>query len=101
MVEEKGRVLKEKSLKKTPTGISGLDDITYGGLPEGRTTLVYGSAGSGKILMAMEFLVKGAENYGEPGVFMAFEETAEDLAENFASLGFNLDSLEARNKLVS
>jgi circadian clock protein KaiC len=51
--------------------------------------------------MAMEFLVKGAENYGEPGVFMAFEETAEDLAENFASLGFNLDSLEARNKLVS
>ena len=101
MVEEKGRVLKEKSLKKTPTGISGLDDITYGGLPEGRTTLVYGSAGSGKILMAMEFLVKGAENYGEPGVSMAFEETAEDLAENFASLGFNLDSLEARNKLVS
>lgn len=100
MVEEKGRVLKEKSLKKTPTGISGLDDITYGGLPEGRTTLVYGSAGSGKTLMAMEFLVKGAENYGEPGVFMAFEETAEDLAENFASLGFNLDSLEARNKLV-
>ena len=77
-------------MKKTPTGISGLDDITYGGLPEGRTTLVYGSAGSGKILMAMEFLVKGAENYGEPGVFMAFEETAEDLAENFASLGFNL-----------
>ncbi|AKB60203.1 circadian clock protein KaiC [Methanosarcina mazei] len=100
MVEEKGRVLKEKSLKKTPTGISGLDDITYGGLPEGRTTLVYGSAGSGKILMAMEFLVKGAENYGEPGVFMAFEETAEDLAENFASMGFDLDSLEARNKLI-
>ena len=101
MVEEKGRVLKEKSLKKTPTGISGLDDITYGGLPEGRTTLVYGSAGSGKFLIASEFLVIGAENYGEPGVFMAFEETAEDLAENFASLGFNLDSLEARNKLVS
>ncbi len=100
MVEEKGRVLKEKSLKKTPTGISGLDDITYGGLPEGRTTLVYGSAGSGKTLMAMEFLVKGAENYGEPGVFMAFEETAEDLAENFASMGFDLDSLKARNKLI-
>ncbi|KKG79746.1 KaiC 1 [Methanosarcina mazei] len=76
------------------------DDITYGGLPEGRTTLVYGSAGSGKTLMAMEFLVKGAENYGEPGVFMAFEETAEDLAENFASMGFDLDSLEARNKLI-
>ncbi len=100
MVEEKDRDLKEKSLKKTPTGISGLDDITYGGLPEGRTTLVYGSAGSGKTLMAMEFLVKGAENYGEPGVFMAFEETSEDLAENFASLGFGLDSLETRNKLI-
>lgn len=99
-MEEKDRILKEKILKKTPTGINGLDDITYGGLPEGRTTLVYGSAGSGKTLMAMEFLVKGAEKYGEPGVFMAFEETSEDLTENFASLGFDLDSLEARNKLI-
>lgn len=100
MIEENDRILKEKSLEKTPTGINGLDDITYGGLPEGRTTLVYGSAGSGKTLMAMEFLVKGAEYYGEPGVFMAFEETSEDLTENFASLGFDLDSLEARNKLI-
>lgn len=99
-MEEKDRILKEKSLEKTPTGINGLDEITYGGLPKGRTTLVYGSAGSGKTLMAMEFLVKGAENYGEPGVFMAFEETSEDLTENFASLGFDLDSLEARNKLI-
>lgn len=99
-MEEKDRVLKEKSLEKTPTGINGLDDITYGGLPKGRTTLVYGSAGSGKTLMAMEFLVKGAEKYGEPGVFMAFEETSEDLTENFASLGFDLDSLEARNRLI-
>lgn len=100
MIEEKGRVLKEKSLKKTPTGINGLDEITYGGLPKGRTTLVYGSAGSGKTLMAVEFLVRGAEKYGESGVFIAFEETAEDLTENFASLGFDLDSLEARNKLT-
>ncbi|AKB76750.1 Circadian clock protein KaiC [Methanosarcina horonobensis HB-1 = JCM 15518] len=100
MTEEKSRTLKEKSLEKTPTGINGLDDITYGGLPRGRTTLVYGSAGSGKTLMAMEFLVNGAEKYGEPGVFMAFEETAEDLTENFASLGFDLDSLEAENRLT-
>lgn len=100
MMEEKDGALKEKNLEKTPTGINGLDEITYGGLPKGRTTLVYGSAGSGKTLMAMEFLVKGAENYGEPGVFMAFEETSEDLTENFASLGFDLNSLEARNKLI-
>ena len=100
MTEKESRTLKEKSLEKTPTGISGLDEVTYGGLPEGRTTLIYGSAGSGKTLMAMEFLVKGAEKYGEPGVFMAFEETSEDLTENFASLGFDLDSLEAKNKLI-
>lgn len=100
MIEEKDRSLKEKALEKTPTGINGLDEITYGGLPKGRTTLVYGSAGSGKTLMAMEFLVKGAENYGEPGVFMAFEETSADLTENFASLGFDLDGLEASNKLI-
>lgn len=100
MIEEKDRILKEKSLEKAPTGINGLDNITYGGLPKGRTTLVYGSAGSGKTLMAMEFLVKGAQKYGEPGVFMAFEETAEDLTENFASLGFDLEGLEARDRLL-
>ena len=100
MIKEKIITLIEKSLEKTPTGINGLDNITYGGLPKGRTTLVYGSAGSGKTLMAMEFLVQGAEKYGDPGVFMAFEETAEDLAENFASLGFDLEDLEVRNKLI-
>jgi circadian clock protein KaiC len=92
--------LKEKSLEKTPTGITGLDDITYGGLPKGRPTLVCGSAGSGKTLLAMEFLIEGARMYGEPGVFMAFEETEEELVKNFASLGFDLDGLEAENKLV-
>jgi circadian clock protein KaiC len=97
---EKSSVLEEKALQKTPTGINGLDDITYGGLPEGRPTLIIGSAGSGKTLMAMEFLVKGAEKYDEPGVFMAFEETSEELTKNFASLGFDLDDLEARGKLV-
>jgi circadian clock protein KaiC len=97
---EKSTTLEEKILQKAPTGINGLDDITYGGLPKGRPTLVCGSAGSGKTLMAMEFLVKGAKMYGEPGVFMAFEETEEELVKNFASLGFDLDDLEAKNKLV-
>lgn len=92
--------LKEKSLKKTPTGITGLDEITYGGLPKSRPTLVCGSAGSGKTLIAMEFLIEGARKYGEPGVFMAFEETEEELVKNFASLGFDLDGLEAENKLI-
>ncbi len=100
MIGETSTGLKEKSLEKAPTGINGLDDITYGGLPKGRPTLVTGSAGSGKTLMSMEFLVKGAQKYYEPGVFMAFEETAEDLTKNFASLGFDLDELETRNKLV-
>lgn len=100
MIEEASITLQEKRLKKAPTGINGLDDITYGGLPKGRPTLITGSAGSGKTLMAMEFLVKGAQKYDEPGVFMAFEETEEELAKNFASLGFDLNDLEARNKLV-
>lgn len=88
------------SLPKTPTGISGLDEITHGGLPAGRPTLVCGSAGSGKTLFAMEFLVHGAMRYGEPGVFVAFEETADDLAQNVSSLGFDLKALIEGRKLV-
>jgi circadian clock protein KaiC len=99
MIGEKNISLEEKILEKTPTGISGLDEITEGGLPKGRPTLFCGSAGSGKTLMAMEFLVNGAVKYNEPGVFMAFEETAEELTKNFASLGFDLDRLAAENKL--
>lgn len=90
----------KKQLPKSPTGIVGLDEITSGGLPKGRPTLVCGSAGCGKTLLAMEFLVRGATQFDEPGVFMAFEETAEDLTENVASLGFDLNDLVAREKLV-
>jgi len=91
---------KMKSLPKTLSGIQGLDEITDGGLPKGRPTLVCGNAGCGKTLFAMEFLVRGATLYDEPGVFMAFEETAEELTMNVASLGFDLDELVKQNKLV-
>jgi circadian clock protein KaiC len=80
-----------RALPKAPTGIQGLDEVTGGGFPQGRPTLVCGSAGAGKTLLALEFLVRGATQYNEPGVFMAFEETAEDLTKNVRSLGFDLD----------
>src|SRR3954449_2598043 len=86
-------------IRKSPTGIGGFDEITGGGLPRGRPTLVCGGPGCGKTLFAMEFLVRGILDHGEPGVFMAFEETAEDLAANVASLGFDLPKLEAEKKL--
>lgn len=87
------------ALTKTLTGITGLDEITCGGLPEGRPTIVCGGPGCGKTMLAAEFLVRGALEYNEPGVFMAFEETPEDLAKNVASLGFDLNSLVSRKKL--
>lgn len=86
-------------IRKASTGIHGLDEITGGGLPHGRPTLLCGSAGCGKTLLAMEFLVRGATEFGEPGVFFAFEETAGELTENVKSLGFDLAELEAQNKL--
>jgi len=89
-----------EKLPKSLTGIQGLDEITEGGLPKGRPTLVCGSAGCGKTLLAMEFLVRGATQFNEPGVFMAFEETAKDLTQNVASLGFDLDALVADKKIV-
>ncbi|HEY6122315.1 MAG TPA: circadian clock protein KaiC [Pyrinomonadaceae bacterium] len=89
----------QQSLSKSPTGIEGFDQITGGGLPTGRPTLVCGSAGCGKTLFAMEFLIHGAVEYKEPGVFVAFEETAEDLAQNVLSLGFDLKDLIAKKKL--
>ena len=88
------------TLPKAPTGISGLDEITLGGLPQGRPTLVCGAAGCGKTLFAMEFLLRGAEQFGEPGVFMAFEETEQDLSQNVRSLGFDLDRMVADNKIA-
>lgn len=90
----------DRSLPKAPTGIQGLDEITGGGLPRGRPTLVCGSAGCGKTMLAMEFLVRGATEFNEPGVFMAFEETAEELTQNMRSLGFDLDVLVAKKKLA-
>ena len=88
------------SLPKSPTGIQGLDEITGGGLPAGRPTLICGSAGAGKTMLAMEFLVHGATQFGEPGVFMMFEENAAELTANVRSLGFDLEKLAAQKKLV-
>jgi len=89
-----------RTLPKAPTGIQGLDEITQGGLPRGRPTLVCGSAGCGKTLLAMEFLVRGATEFGEAGVFMAFEESAEELAQNVLSLGFDLNKLVRQRKMA-
>ena len=89
-----------KTLAKSATGIRGLDEITGGGLPAGRPTLVCGGAGCGKTLLSMEFLVRGATEFGEPGVFIAFEETTEELTENVASLGIDLQALVASKKLL-
>lgn len=87
------------SFPKVPSGVSGLDEITKGGFPKGRPVLICGSAGCGKTLFAMQFLVKGITEHNEPGVFMSFEETSEDLSQNVLSLGFDLDRLKAENKL--
>ncbi len=87
-------------LAKVPTGIAGFDEITGGGLPAGRPSLVCGSAGCGKSLLAIEFLVRGAAQFGEAGVLMTFEESAADIRKNVASLGFNIADLVARKQLV-
>src|SRR6202162_4555326 len=98
--KKKARQPSSKALHKSLTGIQGLDEITGGGLPSGRPTLVSGGAGSGKTLFGLEFLVRGATQYGEPGVFMSFEETIPDLTKNAASLGFDLGRLVKGQKLV-
>ena len=92
--------LADHKLTKSPTGIQGFDEITDGGLPAGRPTLVCGGAGCGKTLFGMEFLVRGATQFNEPGVFMSFEETNDELTKNVASLGFDLDALTKHKKII-
>src|SRR3954465_199326 len=87
------------TLAKALSGIQGFDEVTGGGLPRGRPTLISGSAGAGKTLFGLEFLVRGADQYGEPGVFISFEESLPDLTRNAASLGFDLNGLVADKKL--
>jgi len=92
--------LDRSEIQKAPTGISGLDDITNGGLPLGRPTLVSGGPGSGKTLLGVSFLVNGAQQFAEPGVLMTFEENAEELAQDVRSLGYDLDALVAQKRLI-
>ena len=96
----KTRKISSRELPKSPTGIRGLDEITNGGLPKGRPSLVCGGAGCGKTLLGMEFLIKGARNYNEPGVFIAFEETPDELIANVSSLGFELDRLVEKKMIA-
>src|SRR5580692_11715966 len=87
------------ALEKAPTGITGLDQISGGGLPKGRTTIVCGGPGCGKTMLGLEFLVRGALEFDEPGVLMAFEETPQDIAMNVASLGFDIQKLADKKML--
>ena len=89
-----------QTFEKSPTGIEGLDEITFGGLPRGRSTLICGAAGSGKTLLALSVLVNGARQFNEPGVLMTFEENEEEIAHDVASLGFDVEGLVAEGKLV-
>jgi circadian clock protein KaiC len=89
-----------EGIEKSPSGIAGFDEITGGGLPTGRPSLVCGGPGCGKTLFAMQFLVNGAQLFDEPGVFMSFEENAEELAKNVASLGFDLADLVERRRIA-
>src|ERR1700682_838509 len=91
--------LRMKRLDKSATGIAGFDELTNGGVPKGRPTIVCGGPGCGKTMLAVEFLVRGATEFNEPGVLMTFEETGDEMSKNVESLGFNLPSLVARKKL--
>jgi circadian clock protein KaiC len=99
-ISKAARIHKQPYLEKTLTGIVGLDEITDGGLPKGRPTLICGAAGAGKTLFSIEFIVRGAAQYNEPGVIMAFEEKKEDLETNVASLGFDLKKLQREGKVM-
>src|SRR5579864_3984310 len=89
-----------RAVAKAPTGLAGLDQILNGGVPRGRNTLVIGGPGSGKTLLGLEFLLRGARDFGEPGICMSFEETSEQLATNVASLGHDLNALVRAGKLL-
>jgi circadian clock protein KaiC len=98
-MSQKNSITKNRLLPKSPTGITGLDEITGGGLPKGRPTLVCGSAGCGKSMLGVEFLVRGVLQYNEPGVLVSFEELPEDIITNARSLGFDIDKLVDKKKL--
>jgi circadian clock protein KaiC len=98
--EKKGNRTSAPGIKKSPTGIGGFDEITGGGLPTGRPTLICGAAGCGKTLFSTTFLVKGATEYDEPGVLMTFEERSQDIVDNVASLGYRLDELIANKQIA-
>src|SRR5450631_1637525 len=87
-------------LIKCPTGIKGFDEITEGGLPRNRTTLISGGAGSGKTLLGIDFLIRGATDFNEPGVFMSFEETQDEMYKDVASLNLDLSGLVSRKKIL-
>ena len=93
------RAIKRDQLHKCPTGVKGLDEVTEGGLPRNRTTLICGGAGSGKTLLGLDFLINGATHYGEPGVFMSFEETKDELYQDVASLNLDLKGLVSKKKI--
>jgi len=98
-VQEQSKI-QDFKFPKTPTGVDGLDEITDGGFPKGRPTLICGGAGCGKTLLSMQFLIKGITDFKEPGVFMSFEEPSDDLTLNVKSLGFDLEKLKSDKKLV-
>ncbi|HEV2456059.1 MAG TPA: circadian clock protein KaiC [Verrucomicrobiae bacterium] len=99
MLMSQGKMVSINTLKKVPTGIAGFDEITGGGLPAGRPTLICGGAGCGKSLFSTEFLVRGALQFNEPGVLMTFEETADDIKKNVASLGFDIARMIEQKKI--
>src|SRR5476651_1166682 len=97
---KKTKALNHSQLHKCPTGIKGFDEITEGGLPKNRTTLVCGSAGSGKTLLGIDFLINGANYYNEPGIFMSFEETEDEIYKDVASLNLDLRGLVSQKKIL-
>ncbi|MBC8000883.1 MAG: KaiC 1, partial [Leptolyngbya sp.] len=97
---KKTNALNHSQIPKCPTGIKGFDEVTEGGLPKNRTTLISGSAGTGKTLLGIDFLINGAINYNEPGIFMSFEETEDEIYKDVASLNLDLKELVSQKKIV-